>query len=127
MAIANKHVLTWSIQAKEALDTHQYQAVALDDGKVANNGAEALGILINKPKINEHAQLVIEGICKFRAGGAIAKAARMTVATSGYMTTAGSGYYPVGIALAAVTSGSIGTGLFRFGNPVYANTSDFIG
>lgn len=127
MAVDNKHILTWAIQAKEALDTHQYQAVALNDGKVANNGSEAFGILTNKPKINEHASLMLIGICKFRAGGAVAIDKRMTVSTSGYFTQAGSGFYTVGRALAAVTSGSIGIGLFDFTNRVYANTSDFIG
>lgn len=118
---------TFTIQALEALDTHQYQAVSLDDGKVANNGSEAIGILINKPKINEHASLACRGIIKFRAGGAVAIGKRMTVATSGYFTTAGSGDFLVGRALQAVTSGSIGVGMFDFTNPVYANTSDFIG
>jgi len=118
---------TLTIVALEALDTHQYQAVALDDGKVANNGSEAIGILLNKPKINEHATLAYKGISKFRAGGAITKGKRMTVATSGYFTTAGSGYYTVGRALETVTSGSIGVGAFDFTNPNYANTSDFIG
>ena len=117
----------FTIQAKEDMETEQYQAVALDDGKVANDGSEAIGILQNKPLTNEFASIGYQGIMKFRAGGAVAAAARMTVTTSGYFVTAGSGYYIVGRALAAVTSGSIGTGLFNFFNPLYANTSDFIG
>jgi len=118
---------SFTVQAKEDLDTHQYLAVALDDGKVANNGSEAIGILQNKPKTNEHATIAFTGIMKFRAGGAVAIGARMTVATSGFLSTAGSGDYIVGREVAAVTSGSIGTGLLDFTNPLYANTSDFIG
>ena len=134
MAHANKYDIM-TVQALEALDTHQYQAVTLADGKVANNGAEANGILINKPKINEHASVAYQGISKFRAGGAISANADMTVVLSGNLLTAinavftvdsataganvsatNSGASVVGIALAAVTSGSIGTGLFDFAN-----------
>ena len=127
MATDNKHILTLAVKAGEALDMHQYQAVALDDGKVANNGAEAIGILINKPKINEHAQVVVDGVCKYRAGLAIAIGKRITVTTSGYCTLITSGSYSVGIALEAATSGSIGKGLFRFGNALYGFDSDFCG
>ncbi len=82
--------------ALEALDTHQYQAVALDDGLVANDGKEAGGILLNKPKINEHASLAYLGIVKFRAGLAITVQKAITVTTSGYFITAGSGTHIVG-------------------------------
>lgn len=125
---------TLTIQAKEDLNTHQFQAVALDDGKVANDGSEAAGILINKPKTNEHATIAYQGISKFRAGAAISKGAGLTIATSGYLATAvaakisvtslgadvtvvDSGSRVVGTALAAVTSGSIGSGMFDFTKP----------
>ena len=134
MAHANKYDIM-TVQALEALDTHQYQAVTLADGKVANNGAEANGVLINKPKINEHMSAAYQGIIKFRAGGAISKNADMTVVLSGYFLTAiyavftvdsataaanvsatNSGAVVVGTAKYAVTSGSIGTGIFNFAN-----------
>ncbi len=122
MAYEGEHnILT--IKALEALDTHQYQAVALDDGLVANDGKEAGGILQNKPKINEHASLSYLGERKFRAGLAITLQKAITVTTSGYFITAGSGTHIVGRALATVTSGSIGTGLFNFITPVYAANS----
>lgn len=124
---------SFTIQALEDLNTHQYQAVTLADGKVANNGGEANGILQNKPKTNEHATLGYQGIMKFRAGGAVSANAEMTVVLSGYfltavnatftidsataaanVTAADSGAMVVGRALAAVTSGSIGTGAFNF-------------
>ena len=123
MAHANKYDIM-TATALEALDTHQYQAVALDDGKVANEGKEAGGILQNKPKINEHTSLAYFGIIKFRAGLAIALQKAITVTTSGYFVTAGSGSHIVGrVIKASVTSGSIGTGLFNFANPPYAETS----
>lgn len=117
--------LSFNHTAGEDLDSHQHQAIALDDGKVANNGAEAVGILMNKPKNGEGARVGFVGEMKFRAGGAITKDGPITVATSGYFTAAGSGDYIVGRAKAAVSSGSIGTGFFSFAKPAYANTSDF--
>ena len=46
--MATENILIKStFQALEDLNTHQYQAITLADGKVANNGAEASGILVN--------------------------------------------------------------------------------
>jgi hypothetical protein len=118
---------THSIPAGENLTNGQYFAIALDDGKLANNGSEAIGILQNKPAIGEHATLGVKGIMKFRAGAAVTIGKKMTVTTSGYCITVGSGYYGVGRALEAVSSGAVGVGLFDFTYPQYANTSDFIG
>lgn len=122
MGYENKYRVT-TVQALEDLNSHQYQAVALDDGKVANNGYEASGILINKPENGEHAEIAYDGEIKFRAGGAVNIHKPLTVSTSGYLTGAGSGDFVVGRAKATITSGSIGTGLFNFNVPVYAFTS----
>jgi len=122
MGYENKYRVT-TIQALEDLNTHQYQAIALDDGEIANSGQEAVGILINKPKNGEHAEIAYEGEIKFRAGGAISIHKPITVTTSGYFVDAGSGYFVVGRAKATVTSGSIGTGLFNFKTPIYAYSS----
>ena len=122
MGYENKYRVT-TIQALEDLDSHQYQAVALDDGKIANNGQEAGGILINTPKEGEHAELAYDGEIKFRAGGAINIHKPITVTTSGYFVDAGSGYFVIGRAKATITSGSIGTGLFDFKTPIYAFSS----
>jgi len=126
MATENVRFLT-TIQAGEDLNTsgHQYQAIALNDGKVANNGAEAGGILLSKPKSEDFLTLGREGEMKFRAGEAIQIAKPLTVVTSGYFTVAGSGDYIVGRAKSAVTSGSIGPGFFDFTAPVYAFSSSF--
>ena len=124
MATEGRYLET-TIEAKEDLDTdgHMYQAIALDDGKVANSGGEAGGIIQSKPKSGEHAKVGFLGEMKFRAGGAVTAGKGVTVATSGYFTAAGSGDYIVGRAKAAVTSGSIGTGLFDFAKPEYAQSS----
>lgn len=112
-----------TIQALEDLSAYQYHAIALDDGKKAANGKEAGGIILNKPKANEHAELGVIGEFKFRAGEAITAGTRVRVTTNGWFVGADSGYYNVGRALVAVTSGSIGRGLFDFSNPVYQVSS----
>ena len=121
----NKYQAT-TIQAGEDLDSHQYQAIAFDDGKVANNGGEAGGIILNNPKSGEHVTVGHEGEMKFRAGGAIAAGKAITVATSGYLTAAGSGDYIIGKNKnSAITSGSLGNGIFNFASPIYAQSSSF--
>jgi len=115
MAGENVRVLT-SISAGEDLNTsgHRYHAIALDDGKLANNAEEASGILLNKPKTGEGLELGYSGEMKFAAGGAISAGGKITVATSGWFTSAGSSDVVVGECKDSVTSGSLGTGLFSF-------------
>jgi len=103
----------------------QYHAIALNDGKLANSGGEASGVLLNKPQLNNHASLGYVGELKFHAGGAIGAGEPITVATSGWFTKAASDSYVVGRCKVAVTSGSYGTGLFNFIAPVYAMSSSF--
>ena len=105
-----------TIKAEEDLYTSafQYHAIALVDGLLANNGEEASGILLNKPKSGEFLTLGYAGEMKFAAGGAISKGDKVTVTTSGWFTTADSNDPVLGEAKAAVTSGSLGTGLFNF-------------
>ena len=124
MAVNIEPILTHTQAAGVDLSGSQYFAVSLDDGGISVNGAEAGGILLNKPKTGEAARIGVLGFMKFRAGGGtIAKDAWLTVTTSGYCVTAGSGYHLVGKCRAAVTSGSIGTGVFNFINPPYAESS----
>jgi hypothetical protein len=118
---------TKTFKAAEDLDTLQYHAIALSDNKLANNGGEAFGILLTKPKSGENGTIAYMGEIPYRAGGAITIGKLITVTTSGWFVTAGSGFYSIGRATATVTSGDIGIGLFNFQMPVYANTSDFIG
>jgi len=115
-----------TLEAGADLSSLQYSAVSLDDGARSINGAEAGGILQNKPKNNEFAEIGIVGIMKFRAGGSITKDDWLTVDSNSSMIKAGSGYHLVGKALMTVTSGSVGTGKFNFINPPYAFSSSFV-
>ena len=96
-------------------------AIAIDDGKRANDGKEASGILLphSRPKSGEHGAIGCTGILKYRAGGTVAAGNLLTVSTSGYFTVAASGYYIVGRGMEAVASGGIGTGLFSFHKGIY--------
>lgn len=111
--------------AGEDLDTagHEGVAIAIADGKVANNGKEATGVLLTKPKSGEHGSMAVAGVVKVRAGGALAAGGRMAAVTSGYFVAAESGYYCNGIALEAITSGSLGKALVQFPGYTYQVSS----
>ena len=113
---------TTTIQILESSTAAQYHAIAFNDGLLANNGEEASGILLNKPASGEFATLGVSGEIKYAAGAAITKGAKLTVATSGWFTTANSYDAIVGEAKYTVTSGSIGTGLFSFAGAIYAGS-----
>lgn len=107
--------LNTTIQAKEDLSGVQFHAVAVNDGKLANNGGEALGILQEKPGNNEHATVAYIGEMRYRAAAAITAGQELTVTTSGWITAADSNDVVVGMnGEDSVTSGSIGRGYFVF-------------
>ena len=125
MAVEGRY-FTWTTAAGDDLADlqpgagHLFKAVALDDGRIAQNGREAGGILLYGGKAGEHVTLGYAGILKFTAGGAIGKGKRLTVGTSGYCTEAVSGSYVVGRCLdTAVASGAVGTGAFNFATVAY--------
>jgi hypothetical protein len=113
MAYENVHD-TLTFEAGEDLSAYQYHAICLDDGELATTGEEAAGVLLNKPASNQHGAYCPQGVSKFKAGEAITKGQKLRVTTSGWFVAGCSGFYIVGEALAAVTSGSIGTGNFFF-------------
>jgi len=116
---------TYTDQAKTDLSSYQYHGIALNDGQLADNGYEACGIILNKPKNKEHVEIGAIGVFKYRAGLAVSsEGMHLQVAANGYFTPAASGYYFVGKALETVTSGSIGRGLFNFAQSIYMTTSD---
>lgn len=110
MATANTYAITYPFTAGEDLHLAAQEgiAIALDDGKTANNSMEAAGILMSKPKSGEHGSMIILGVGKGRAGVALTKGLRLRVTTSGYFIAAASGSHHVGRAMEAVTSGSLG-------------------
>lgn len=119
--------MSFNFQAKENLSANQYFAVTIADGKVANSGSEASGILITKPTSGENGHVGHTGEMSYQAGAAIAASARITITTSGYCITATSGTHIVGRnGNTAATSGSIQRGFFHFLNPIYAQESNFL-
>jgi len=113
MAIKGDPILV-TREAGADLSSLQYYVVALNDGARAINGEEALGILQNKPKINEFASIGVMGVMKYRAGGAISIGNKLKVDSNSTIIIASSGSLAVGRALNTVTSGGIGQGLFNF-------------
>ena len=119
---------TWTITAGEDLDDltpgsgHLYKAVALDDGKIAQNGEEAGGILLYGGKQHEHIALGYQGVLKFTASEYIGKGDRLTVGNNGYMRLARPGDFVVGRCLDSPTSaGMVGTGAFNFASSAQLN------
>lgn len=121
LTVDNHNAFTFVITAAEDLDDLTpgtgdiYKAIAVNDGKVANNGEEATGILVAGGKSGEFITIATHGVCKFTAGGAITKGAQVTCSTSGYFTSAASGSAVVGMALEAASSGDVIRGSFAFG------------
>jgi hypothetical protein len=104
------------VAAGEDLSGAQYAAIEID-GTVAATHIVAKGVLQNKPQSGEAATLTCMGRSKFRAGGTIAVANRLTVTTSGFFVAAtASGDQGIGFALGAVASGGIAEGFFNFAN-----------
>jgi hypothetical protein len=113
MATENQRMVT-TIEAAEDLTAARYHAIAVNDGKLAVNGTEASGILLNKPKSGEFAAVGYVGEMTYAAGAAVTKGDALTVATSGWFTKASSYSTVIGEAKTTVTSGSFGTGFFTF-------------
>lgn len=96
------------------LSASQYKAVVVA-GTIAATGATAIGIQQNKPSaVGRDLTVGYLGRSRYVAAAAVAAGARLTVTTSGYMTTVVSGQAIVGRAVAAVSSGGIGEGIFNF-------------
>ncbi|MCK5609665.1 hypothetical protein KAR91_47770 [Candidatus Pacearchaeota archaeon] len=96
------------------LSASQYKAVVVA-GTIAADGDTAIGIQQNKPAASGRDLTVgYAGRSRYYAGAAVVAGARLTVTTSGWFTTVVSGGAIVGRALAAVSSGGIGEGIFNF-------------
>ncbi len=105
---------TIPIVAGAALGTFQWRALAIA-GTLAT-GVNARGIVQNAPDNGEAASIAFAGRSKFVAGGGtIAVGAKLACSSGGFMITATSGASVVGFCEnTAVTSGSIGHGVFDF-------------
>lgn len=115
MAVSGNYRAT-TIQITEDLTAALavFHAIAFNDAKLAKNAEEASGILQSKPDNTQFASIGLDGEMKFAAGGALSAGDKITVANSGWFTVAGSDDGIVGEAKYAVTSGSLGTGVFNF-------------
>ena len=118
--------LPLTFKAAEALDTegHEGVVITIADNKVANDGQEATGVLMSKPKSGEHGTLALHGIVKARAGGTIAANNTITTATSGYITVTASDSFINGRALEAITSGSLGKVFWHGANQYQVSSID---
>lgn len=101
------------VKATEDLSTTQYQAINID-GTIANNNGEAIGIQQNKGVSGRDLTAGFLGRSRYKAGDTVTAGARLTVATSGYMTVVASNELGCGTALSAVASGGISEGIFNF-------------
>lgn len=80
----------YTIEAGADLSSLQYKAIALD-GTIATGADAAIGILQNKPKSGEAAQVRVIGQMMGRAGGTIAAKALLKLTTSGTLMAVASG------------------------------------
>lgn len=127
MASHSGQGLCYPIRAGADLNTDagtgtQYKAVVVGGTIAADN--TALGLLQNKPKNGEDAQVLFLGAGKGVAGAAITAGARVKVTTSGYLITVASGDGSCGKCITAAVSGGVFEGIFNFiGAPVIGGAS----
>ena len=106
-----------TVIASVDLSALQHRVVRVT-GDLADNNAEAYGVLQNKPANGEHATVAVSGIMKAVAGAAVAAGVSLAVTNSGFIITATSG---TGVSIGknknvAVGSGATFTFLGNFGN-----------
>lgn len=102
----------WTIRAGQDLSAALYKAVNIA-GTIASQAATAptaaIGLLQSKPQSGEHAPVIVFGIAKGVAAGAINSGAAIAVTTSGFLApyvAAGSGgNTAIGRALVSAASG----------------------
>jgi hypothetical protein len=114
----------WQMKAEEDLSNtvagtgHIHKAVSIQTGKITSTALDVIGLVQRAARQNAHVGVGVDGIQKFVAAAAVSSAGiHLTVTTSGYLTTVGSGDYVVGKTLASVASGAVGYGLFNFAVP----------
>lgn len=98
------------IVAGSDLSAKQFHAVKLT-GELAVGAAAAgdlaLGVLQNDPEQNEGAVVAYAGVSKCKSGGNLAVGNRVAPDASGALVLAGSGDFPIGVALEAGVSGDV--------------------
>ena len=109
------------LTAATSLNNHQYGVVRLAAATTVNIASEvvvpealkmAIGVLQNKPYVNEPAQVCYMGLSKVFGGGTVTAGAPITYDSSGHVVNAVSGSIVIGRALQTLaTAGEIGTAL----------------
>ncbi len=106
---------TFTAKAEADVSMHQHKAVNVAGGVAAANAAAA-GILLNKPKLGEHATIAYSGHMKAYVGGTITAGNRLKVTSSGFLVVALSSEGSCGKAISACASGSICEFIADFAN-----------
>ena len=116
----------WSFKAKSDLSSMVagtgviHKAVDNYTGNIAAAGALAFGLLKFGADSGGHVSAGFDGLMKYTSALAVSTPGmELSVTTSGYLTLATSGTWSVGKALEAVTSGSVGMGVFNFTTPIF--------
>ena len=92
-------------------------AISFATATQANSALQATAVAIASTTSGTTADFVLFGLCTIQGTTAdnITAGELVTVTTSGYFTPCTSGYYPSGMALAAISSGSTGPAFFYGG------------
>lgn len=111
-----------SLIAGEDMTTKQFHIVKMSgDFTVVTCSAvtdDMVGIVQNNPKIGQPAEIMINGVSKVRVDANIAAGDRITTSADGQATTEVAGSYTFGRALAAASTGSLGSILIDTSVPV---------
>ena len=117
MAIEQPGYKIGILKAAADLSALQYRFVTVDvNGNVAQQtvlGARSLGVLGNKPTLNQSAEVVVIGATKVVAGGTIAAGAQVTSNATGQAVAAAATQYVIGTCLLPAASGDITTVLLK--------------
>ena len=95
---------------------HVVELTANADEVELTAAGEGIGVVQNHPQSGEAATVVVAGVTKFIAGGAVAIGQRLTAAATGFVSIVTSGALPtksIGRALLGASSGGIGTMLLQ--------------
>ena len=95
-------------------------AVDFSTGTEADTGNVAGGIVVKAASSGQTGKVKVMGKATYFAGEGVTADTTLRVTTNGYFLDAGSGYLIVGRAVAAVSSGQSGVGVFNFATPHFA-------
>ena len=91
------------------LSAAQWRLVGFSGNNVflPTSGVQCAGVLMNKPKDNEHASVINPGYAKLILAGSLAQGAEFMTGNNGFATLAASGQWAHGWLVSAGNSGEI--------------------